>query len=207
MSTPVVCLSSTAWVPGQGRTFELMTRLGATRPVYVLEPPVGPCRMPLLGAARRGAVTVLTPYLPEGLPASRAHRITAPLVEAVLDADGVEAPIVWVAAPDRLPSADALAASAVVYDCPPADARRARPPAEPEALRRADVVFTASAGDAVRLRRRHPHVHHVPDARDPDRVLRAIADAVERTDDRDVPLHHYRVIAGGLAFARRHPRL
>jgi hypothetical protein len=165
--TPIVCLSHVGWSSGAGHPCQLMTRLARHRGVYVLEPAAAPARLPLLGSARNGAVTVLTPYLPADLRRADEPRILAPLFDALLDSEGVTLPILWVCDAQALAVARGLATSAVVYDCPwgleyEHDRRRAA--AESALLRTADLVLVHDGRDAARLRGRHPLVHAIPDS-------------------------------------------
>jgi hypothetical protein len=162
MSLPVLCLSDTAWHHRHRRLFHVMSALAASRRVYVLEPQARPCRMSLLGAARAGAVTVLTPYLPAGVDRRTQCQLIAPLLEAVLDNDSVLAPLVWVRDADALPVVDRLATVGTLYDYPALSACPRPTRAERDALQRADVVLAASAAQADWLRRWHPRVQHVP---------------------------------------------
>ena len=86
--TPVLCLAPVGWPQVASRPRQLMTRLAADRPVYFFETQPRTCRLPLVGSMRAGALTVLTPYLPESTSAADGHRLLAPLLEASLDSDG-----------------------------------------------------------------------------------------------------------------------
>lgn len=164
--TPLVCLSHVGWSSGAGHPGQLMTRFARHRGVYVLEPAAARARLPLLGSARHGAVTVLTPYLPADLQAD-GPRILAPLFDALLESEGVTLPILWVCDAQALAVTRGLPTSAVVYDCPwgleyEHDRRRAA--AEAALLRAADLVLVHDGRDAARLRGRHPLVHAIPDS-------------------------------------------
>lgn len=164
--TPLVCLSHVGWSSGPGHPCQLMTGFARHRGVYVLEPAAIPARVPMLGSARTGAVTVLTPYLPGGLQRGEEPGILAPLFDALLESEGVTLPILWICDAQALAVARGTATSAVVYDCPwgleyEHDPRRAA--AESALLRTADLVLVHDGRDAARLRGRHPLVHAVPD--------------------------------------------
>lgn len=164
--TPLVCLSHVGWSSGAGHPSQLMTRFARHRGVYVLEPAAEHSRLPLLGSARNGEVTVLTPYLPAGLDRADASRVLAPLLDALLETEGVTLPILWVCDAQTLPVARGLRTSAVVYDCPWGLEYEHDPglaAAEMALLRVADLVVVHDGRDAVRLRGRHPLVHAVPD--------------------------------------------
>ncbi len=164
--TPLVCLSHVGWSSGAGHPYQLMTRFARHRGVFVLEPAAAPARLPLLGSARNGAVTVLTPYLPGDLRRADEPQILAPLFDALLDSEGVTLPILWVCDAQALAVARGLATSAVVYDCPwglEYEHDRARAAAEAALLHSADLVLVHDGRDAARLRGRHPLVHAIPD--------------------------------------------
>ena len=166
MPTPLVCLSHVAWSSGAAHPGRLMTRLARHRVVVVLERLAAHARLPLLGAARAGDVTVLTPYLPAGIEREEEPRVLAPLLEALLESEGVLLPILWVCDAQSLPVAARLRPTAVVYDCPwglEYERDRSRAAAESAVLRAANLVVVHDARDATRLRDRHPLVHLVPD--------------------------------------------
>jgi hypothetical protein len=165
-STPIVCLSHVAWSSGAGHPCHLMARFARHRGVYVLEAAAERARLPLLGAARAGEVTVLTRYLPAELERDEEPRLLAPLLDALLESEGVTLPILWVCDAQALPVAQRLRTSAVVYDCPwglEYEHDPARAAAESSLLRIADLVLVHGARDAMRLRGRHPLVHVLPD--------------------------------------------
>jgi hypothetical protein len=166
MPTPLVCLSHVAWSSGADHPGHLMTRLARHRGVVVLERSAAHARLPLLGAARSGDVTVLTPYLPAGIQREDEPRVLAPLLEALLENEGVIQPILWVCDAHSLPVAARLRPTAIVYDCPwglEYELDRSRAAAESALLRVADLVVVHDSRDATRLRDRHPLVHRVPD--------------------------------------------
>jgi UDP-galactopyranose mutase len=165
-STPIVCLSHVAWSSGAGHPCRLMARFARHRGVYVLEARPEPSRLPLLGSARTGDVTVLTRYLPAEVGRDEEPRVLAPLLDALLESEGVELPILWVCDAQALPMTRRLRTSAVVYDCPwglEYEHDRARAAAESALLDVADLVLVHGARDATRLRGRHPLVHVLPD--------------------------------------------
>ena len=166
MPTPLVCLSHVAWSSGAAHPGHLMTRLARHREVVVLERSAAHARLPLLGAARSGDVTVLTPYLPGGVQREDEPRVLAPLFEALLESEGVMRPILWVCDAQSIPVAARLRPTAIVYDCPwglEYERDRPRAAAESSLLRVADLVVVHDPRDATRLRDRHPLVHLVPD--------------------------------------------
>jgi hypothetical protein len=166
MPAPLVCLSHVAWSSGADHPGHLMTRLARQREVVVLERSAAHARLPLLGAARSGDVTVLTPYLPVGVEREEEPRVLAPLLEALLESEGVDLPILWVCDAQSLPAAARLRPTAVVYDCPwglEYERDRSRAAAESAVLRVANLVVVHDARDATRLHDRHPLVHLVPD--------------------------------------------
>lgn len=158
----MLCLSPHTWTHGTHRLGALMARLAVERRVYVLEPATRGCTMPLLGASRIGEITLLTPYLPHTTRCGDPPAL-APLVEALLDGDGVEMPILWVSDADTLPSVAGLRTSAVIYDCPPASDHGRAGRCEAEVLARADVVLASRRDDARRLAAHHDDVRLLPE--------------------------------------------
>jgi UDP-galactopyranose mutase len=197
-STPIVCLSHVAWSSGAGHPCRLMTRFARQRGVYVLEARRERSRMPLLGSARSGEVTVLTRYLPAELGCDEEPRVLAPLLDALLESEGVALPILWVCDAQALPVARRLRSSAVVYDCPwglEYEHAPERAAAESAILRVADLVLVHGARDATRLRGRHPLVHVLPDD-GPQLSAASGASVVQLLDD----LLHTLVAARGRAL-------
>ena len=211
---PVLCLAPVGWPQVASRPRQLMTRLAADRPVYFFETQPQSCRLPLVGSMRAGALTVLTPYLPESTSPADGHRLLAPLLEASLDSDGARVPIVWSFDAQSLPLVAAIPTRAIVFDCGLEPV--ASPAAEASALARADVVFAADIAQYARLRPRHDGVHFVPGSTSWASTCSAMLAIVDgatpawpATPSRTAApnMHRYRVIRGGVETSRRQPWL
>ena len=212
--TPVLCLAPVDWPQVASRPRQLMTRLAADRPVYFFETQPRTCRLPLVGSMRAGALTVLTPYLPEATSTADGHRLLAPLLEASLDSDGARVPIVWSFDAQSLPLVAAIPTRAIVFDCGLEPAGSAT--TEASALARADVVFAADIAQYARLRPRHEGVHFVPGSTSWASTCSAMLAIVDgatpggpATPSRTgaPKTGRYRVIRGGAEAHRRQPWL
>ena len=143
-----------------------MTRLAAARRVYAFEPMPQRARLPLLGASQADGLTVLTPYLPGGVSPAAEPRVLAPLVESVLEGDGVSMPILWICDAHSFPVVAGVPIAATVHD---AGSAGLDPEPSGEMLRLADLVLARDTTQLRRLAQRHPRVHLVPDGVDADR--------------------------------------
>jgi UDP-galactopyranose mutase len=112
-----------------------------------------------------------------GFASPQAERLI-PLVRSLLEAHGVQRPVVWLYTPLATPLLAAVPASAVVYDC--MDELSAFLNAPPELLARetelleaADVVFTGGPSLYRAKRSRHPAVHCFPSSVEVEHFARA----------------------------------
>jgi hypothetical protein len=163
-----------------------MTRLAAARRVYAFEPMPQRARLPLLGASQADGVTVLTPYLPGGVSAAAEPRVLGPLVEWVLEGDGVSMPILWICDAHSFPVVAGVPIAATVHD---AGSAGLDPEPSGEMLRLADLVLARDTTQLRRLAQRHPRVHLVPDGVDAP-TWDATVDAASRLVDDVIGAKH-----------------
>ncbi|WP_218827570.1 glycosyltransferase [Rubricoccus marinus] len=162
---PLVVLSHLRWDFVYQRPQHVLSRLAATRPVFVIEEPVHSEGEPHWERQRPASgVTVLRPHTPlhEGGFTDGQLQAMRPLVDEL--AREVGACDVWVYTPLAVSLIDALDAQTVVYDC--MDELSAFDHAPPQLLEReqllldrADLVFTGGPSLYRAKKDRHADVH------------------------------------------------
>jgi UDP-galactopyranose mutase len=156
------------------RPQHLLTRLAAHYRVLFVEEPTqesGPARLQV-GAAEAGVTVVkpLTPLPSRGF-ADDQIALIAPLVSELVDAEGIDEPIVWFYTPMALPLLACLRPLAVVYDCmDELSAFAGAPPQlrerEAQLMERADLVLTGGPSLYEAKRHLHPNVLCLPSSVD-----------------------------------------
>jgi UDP-galactopyranose mutase len=156
------------------RPQHLLTRLAAHYRVLFVEEPTqesGPARLQV-GAAEAGVTVVkpLTPLPSRGF-ADDQIALIAPLVSELVDAEGIDDPIVWFYTPMALPLLACLRPLAVVYDCmDELSAFAGAPPQlrerEAQLMQRADLVLTGGPSLYEAKRHLHPNVLCLPSSVD-----------------------------------------
>jgi UDP-galactopyranose mutase len=156
------------------RPQHLLTRLAAHYRVLFVEEPTqesGPARLQV-GAAEAGVTVVkpLTPLPSRGF-ADDQIALIAPLVSELVDAEGIDEPIVWFYTPMALPLLACLRPLAVVYDCmDELSAFAGAPPQlrerEAQLMQRADLVLTGGPSLYEAKRHLHPNVLCLPSSVD-----------------------------------------
>lgn len=196
MPHPLVVFSHLRWDFVYQRPQHVLSRLGVTRPVLVVEEPVYTEAHPhweRLAAAP--GVTVLRPHTPVGEGGFTDAQVAAlgPLMaELAAEVGPCDA---WFYTPLALPLLDALDARTVVYDCMDELAAFDHAPAalldrEADLLDRADLVFTGGPSLYRAKKDRHPSVHCFPSSVDAHHfgTARPGAPALdEPADQRDLP--------------------
>src|SRR5689334_18468864 len=130
--TPLLVCTQFRWSFLYGRLQHLLTRLAATRPIYIVEAPVfNPGGAPQWGCSQPAPnLTLLQPHTPEPSSGFSAAQVAvlAPMLADWLAAEGLGNVMVWVDSVAAWPVVQALPAAITVYDCvgdPPADDRAA----------------------------------------------------------------------------------
>ena len=102
------------------RPQHLLTRLARQFDVVFVEEPVFDTAAPHLALSRPAdGVDVLTPHTPHAAPGFHDDQLPTivALLEAFMKARNIRSPLAWLYTPMALPLVDALAPSALVYDC------------------------------------------------------------------------------------------
>lgn len=189
----LICLSHLRWDFVFQRPQHLMTRWARAHRVIFFEEPLfdeGPQRLRL--EARPGGVLVATPLLPGGLGEAEVVAAQRQLLDELIAAQGVSAPLLWYYTPMALPFSAHLDAAGVVYDCmDELSAFAGAPPAlralEEELLRRADVVLTGGQSLYEAKQHRHRSVHAFPSSVDVAHFARARGALKEPADQAEIP--------------------
>jgi UDP-galactopyranose mutase len=187
------CFSHLRWNFVFQRPQHLMTRFARDRRVFFLEEPIYQAGIvPHVQSDVCGSVTVVVPYLPEGLDSTAATRAMRSLVDQVLcDAD-VRQIVLWYYTPMALAFTDHLTPAAIVYDCMDElsafkDAPAQLKELESDLMRRASVVFTGGQSLYEAKRHAHPNIHPFPSSVDVEHFARARRIAAEPPDQSHIP--------------------
>jgi UDP-galactopyranose mutase len=167
----LLCLSHLRWDFVFQRPQHLMSRFAATHNVHFWEEPVfAPGASPGLDARRVAPnLTVVTPFLPEGLDEFAVEDQLRHLITSHVGSDQPQ--ILWYYTPMMLPFSAHLDAGCIVYDCMDELANfRFAPPrlleVEQQLFDRADLVFTGGYSLYEVKKDRHPSVHPFPSSVD-----------------------------------------
>jgi hypothetical protein len=176
----LLCFSHLRWDFVFQRPNHLMSRAArGRRVVYVEEPvPVPGAAQAELRAEERHGVEVVTPHVPERLEGLALESTLRRLMDTLVEARGMERPVLWYYTPMALPWTAHLPASAVVYDCMDHLAGFAGAPPrllelEARLLHSADVLFTGGARLHSLKSRQHPHAYCLPSSVDAEHFSRA----------------------------------
>jgi glycosyltransferase involved in cell wall biosynthesis len=159
----VVCFSHLRWNFVYQRPQHLLTRFARDRRVFYFEEPLFDASEPRLEVHVDAGVTVVTPHLPDGRPASEIIELQRRQLDGLLVSERIVHPIGWYYTPMALEFSKGLDAAAIVFDCMDELSAFAGAPAglvslERELLDRADVVFTGGQSLFESKRKKHPHV-------------------------------------------------
>ena len=191
----IIVFSHLRWDFVFQRPQHLMTRLGKTHRIFFFEEPVfdpGPERLALSSPA--AGVTVCRPHTSLRQPGFSDEQVPAlrRLVDELVRAQDLHAPVVWMYTPMAMPLLDGLDAAAVVYDC--MDELSAFLDAPPELLQReaalleiADVVFTGGPSLYRAKQRLHPNVHCFPSSVQREHFAQARDPDLDHAEQRDIP--------------------
>jgi len=188
----LVCFSHLPWDLVFQRPHHLLVRAARDSAVlYVEEPREADVRAPRLNRRLvQGAIEVLTPLLPRGLPDS-AEAVRRLVEEAVARRPSSEL-IAWYYTPMALDYSGGLRADVVVYDCMDELAAFQNPPhglveRENRLFDIADLVFTGGHSLYTAKRHRHPRVYCFPSSIDVQHFRPARAKPADPTDQASVP--------------------
>jgi UDP-galactopyranose mutase len=185
----LICFSHLRWNFVFQRPQHLMSRFArAGRVIFWEEPEAAlPEMEPALGVrtCAETGVIVVTPSLPESLPADRREAVLKDLLEAYLA--GEQGPFIrWYYTPMMLPFSRDVEAACTVYDCMDELANfRFAPPEllelERELLAAADIVFTGGYSLYEAKKDLHPNIHPFPSS--VDRAHFGLARAMDAAPD------------------------
>ena len=170
-SLDLICFSHLRWDFVFQRPQHLLTRCANERRVFYFEEPLFDAETPWLHLERRGALTVVTPHVPQGCSEADVNDAQRALVNDLLTRERIQQFVLWYYTPMALAFSDHLAPAAIVYDCmDQLSAFRGAPPSltlrEEELLDRADVVFTGGQSLFEAKRHAHPNVKVFPSSVD-----------------------------------------
>jgi UDP-galactopyranose mutase len=171
----IVAFSHLRWNFVYQRPQHLLSRLAAKRPVFfVEEPEFDPNSPPRWERSTpQPNLVVVQPHTPVRAPGFHADQLTAlePLIAELAAELRDRALLAWLYTPMALPLAEALAPTAIVYDC--MDELSLFLGAPPELLSReeallecADLMFTGGPSLYRAKQARHPNVHCFPSSVD-----------------------------------------
>jgi UDP-galactopyranose mutase len=189
----LICFSHLRWDFVFQRPNHLMSRAARDRRVlYVEEPLHEPGSAPRMDSRWTDGVVVITPHLPAGLDEETQGALLRELLDAHLDAAGVEDPVLWYYTPMALPWSDHLDAAAVVYDCMDHLAGFRGAPAgllaqEARLIARADLLFTGGARLHGLKRQDHANAHCFPSSVDAGHFRAARRPLAEPPDQAPIP--------------------
>ena len=153
---------------------------------FLEEPRFQPGITPRLHIEACGPVHVVVPHLPDGLLSDEAEAAQRPLVDQLLDQEGIAEYILWYYTPMAVAFTDHLSPHAVIYDCMDELSAFKGAPAvlttrERELMRRASLVLTGGQSLYEHKRHQHPNIHPFPSSVD------VVHFAQARRIDRDPP--------------------
>jgi UDP-galactopyranose mutase len=170
VSADILCLSHLRWDHVYQRPNHLMSRAARDARVFFMEEPVYDADEPWVERLEREGVHVLVPHVTETRPTVDQMRM---LIDRVLVAYGIRAPILWYYTPMALPWTRHLhdCASATVYDCMDHLAGfGGAPPAllqlERELVATVDLLFTGGASLHAAKAPLHDDAHCFPSSVD-----------------------------------------
>jgi glycosyltransferase involved in cell wall biosynthesis len=189
----VLCLSHLRWDFVYQRPNHLMSRASSDHRVFFVEEPrFGTVARPTLELARRKAVTVVVPHLPDGWEGEAATRGLRMLIDELVDREFIDHPILWYYTPISLPWTRHIAASITVFDSMDDLSVFAGAPTglrhlEAELLQRSDLVFTGGVQLQKRMADRHPAAHCFPSGVDVAHFGKARAVQPDPADQASMP--------------------
>ena len=195
----ILCFSHLRWNFVFQRPQHLLTRAARTNAVWYFEEPkfeLG-CKPRLETYTDLSGVRVVTPILPEGIPANRTAAVQRQLLDQVLQKIRSESLSSWYYTPMALKFTGDLAFHACVYDN--MDELSAFAGAPPEMVEmehalfdRADVVFTGGHSLYQAKRNRHLNIHPFPSSIDAPHFGAARAPGIVDPEDQ-VNISHPRL--------------
>lgn len=165
----LVCFSHVRWDFQFQRQNHLMSQAARERRVFFIEEArvdAGEARVDVV--LNDEGVHVVVPRVPAGTSDAAIARL---LHRHVLQAHGVELPILWFCSPSALPVAAGMRARAVVYDC--MEDLTGSLELEDELFRMADVVFTAGQSLCELKQVKNSNIWALPSSVDVDHFARA----------------------------------
>jgi UDP-galactopyranose mutase len=193
----LVCLSHLRWHFVFQRPQHLMTRCARDRRVYFVEEPVVQAGIAAqLRVERSGAVSVVTPLLPERMAPDLAPQACREEQRRLLDefmrAERISEYVLWYYTPMALAFTRHLAPLATVYDCmDELSAFKGAPAAlkdlERELMERAALVLTGGHSLYEAKRHQHGNIHPFPSSVDVAHFGRARRVTTDPVDQASIP--------------------
>jgi glycosyltransferase involved in cell wall biosynthesis len=193
VATTLLCFSHLRWDFVYQRPQHLMTRFARESRVYYIEEPIFGAEAPRLDLSRRDdSVTVVVPWLPDGLLESARNAALAALLDELIAREAIATFVTWYYTPMALPWSRHLDPVAVVYDCMDELSLFRGAPAEMvererELIDLADIVFTGGSSLYEAKRTRSSNVHCFPSSVDAVHFRRARAACVDPDDQASIP--------------------
>ncbi len=165
----LICFSHLRWDFVFQRPQHLLLRFARNFRVWYIEEPVylSDKQPHYVLHRRRDGITVITPYLPEGMTADEDLRLQIELFDNFMTHRSLEATTFWYYTPMALPFTRQYKPAVTVYDCmDELSAFKFAPVAlkllEKELLRKADIVFTGGCSLFEAKKGQHDNIHAFP---------------------------------------------
>ncbi|UOF01316.1 glycosyltransferase family 1 protein [Bdellovibrio reynosensis] len=193
-SSDLLVFSHLRWNFVFQRPQHLMSRFANFRRVYFIEEPViGKLSNEQLDLAETPeGVTVVTPRIPEHIPANERDNVLALLVDQLLSQEAIEEFCAWYYTPMALNFSRHLRPDFIIYDCMDELSHFKGAPEEivereMELLERAELVFTGGQSLFEAKRHLHHNIHPFPSGIDVEHFKKARTNAEEPEDQKHIP--------------------
>ena len=189
----LICLSHLRWDFVFQRPQHLMTRCARERRVFFVEEPIlQPGITPRLQVDTSSPVTVVVPYLPDGLSPDETEAAQRLLIDQLIDRYRISEYALWYYTPMALSFTDHLAPVATIYDCmDELSAFKGAPSLlrvrDAELMRRADLVLTGGQSLYEARRAQHSNIHAFPSSVDVAHFAQARRISTDPPDQARIP--------------------
>ena len=190
----LVCFSHLRWDFVYQRPQHLLSRAARNRRVFVVEEPIfdnGSMRLDV--SERDGGVTVVAPYLPEGLSSEVARQAALrTLVDRLFAEQGIKEFVAWYYTPMALEFTQHLKPLVTIYDCMDElsafkGAHSSLQEREQQLFSRCNLVFTGGQTLYEAKRTQHDAVYAFPSSIDRAHFGRARTITTEPADQQHIP--------------------
>jgi UDP-galactopyranose mutase len=189
----VICLSHLRWNFVFQRPQHLLTRCAREQRVFFVEEPLFEAGItPHLRLHAEGQITVVVPYLPEGMPHADGVGAQRAMLDGLIETETIRDYVLWYYTPMALALTRHLSPRAIVYDCmDELSAFQGAPAAlrehEAELMHRASLVFTGGRSLYEAKQHQHHNIHALPSSVDVAHFARARSAAADPRDQTAIP--------------------